>query len=55
MIVGSWTYSISNANAIKAYNTAAEYFKKYGAVGSSLASHLGRDNGLYTTNIGYEN
>ena len=54
MIVGSWTYSISNANAIKAYNTAA-YFKKYGAVGSSLASHLGRDNGLYTTTIGYEN
>ena len=31
MIVGSWTYSISNAIAIKAYNTAAEYFKKYGA------------------------
>ena len=28
MIVGSWTYSISNANAIKAYNTAAEYFSK---------------------------
>ena len=55
MIVGSWTYSISNANAIKAYNTAAEYFKKYGAVGSSLASNLGRDNGLYTTTIGYEN
>ena len=33
MIVGSWTYSISNANAIKAYNTSAEYFKKYGAIG----------------------
>ena len=55
MIVGSWTYSISNVNAIKAYNTAAEYFKKYGAIGSSIMNHLGRDNGLYTVNIGYEN
>ena len=55
MITGSWTYSISNNKAIEAYNTAAGYFKKYGAIGSSIANHLGRDNGLYTVNIGYEN
>ena len=55
MIVGSWTYSISNSNAIKAFNTAATYFKKYGAIGASIGNHLGRDNGLYSVNIGYEN
>ena len=54
MIVGSWTYSISNSNAIKAFNTAATYFKKYGAIGASIGNHLGRDNGLYSVNIGYE-
>ena len=55
MIVGSWTYRISNANAIKAFNTASKYFKKYGALGSSILSHLGKNNGSYTVNIGYEN
>ena len=55
MIVGNWTYSISNEHAINGFKTAAKYFKKYGAIGSSLANHLGRDNGLYTTTIGYEN
>ena len=52
MIVGSWTYSISNSNAIKAFNTAATHFKKYGAIGASIGNHLGRDNGLYSVNIG---
>ena len=34
MIVGNWTYSISNAHAINAFKTAAKYFKKYGAIGA---------------------
>ena len=45
--------SVENLN--KYSQVAQPLFKKYGAVGSSLASHLGRDNGLYTTTIGYEN
>ena len=55
MLVGSWTYSIQNSKAIEAFNVASQYFKKHGAVGSSIGSLLGRDNGLYVVNIGYEN
>ena len=55
MLIGSWTYSIQNTKAVDAFKVASQYFKKHGAVGSSIGSLLGKDNGLYTVNIGYEN
>ncbi len=55
MLVGNWTYSIPNTKEVDAFKVASQYFKKHGAVGSSIGSLLGKDNGLYTVNIGYEN
>lgn len=53
MLVGSWTHSSSKG--VESFNVASKYFKKHGAVGASIGSLLGKDNGLYVTNIGFEN
>ena len=53
MLVGSWTHSSSQG--VESFNVASKYFKKHGALGASIGSLLGKDNGLYVTNIGFEN
>ena len=53
MLVGSWTHSSSKG--VESFNVASQYFKKHGAVGASIGSLIGKDNGLYVTNIGFEN
>ena len=53
MLVGSWTHSSSKG--VESFNVASKYFKKHGAVGASIGNLLGKDNGLYVTNIGFEN
>jgi hypothetical protein len=55
MIVGSWQYKISNDRAMSGYKIVSKYAEKYGAIGTSIATHQGADTSVYNIDIGYNN
>ena len=47
MIIGSWQYKISNDRAMSGYKIVSKYAEKYGAIGTSIATHQGADTSVY--------